>query len=244
MYDPPSMRAANDAFWAAIRQDLGYGPDALVRGKDLWAIWQSPDLLLAQTCALPWRARLDGAVTLVGAPDFALPGCPPGTYNSVLIARQDDDRPLSALLTARIAVNDPLSQSGYATLWTRAEAEGLALAPVMITGAHAASAQAVAAGYADLAAIDAQTWRLIVQDDPGMADALRVIERTPPTPALPYITAPGRDGDALRTAMNAALGDMPQDLRARLCLRAILPANAAAMRAQPIPPTPAVAPCA
>lgn len=241
MYDPTPLHAATDAYWQAIRAELGHGPAALTRGPDPWAVWQDADLLLSQTCALPWRARLDGRVTLVGAPDFGLPGCPPGTYNSVLVARVDDPRPLPALLQARVAINDPLSQSGYCALWTRAGAAGVTLNVACITGAHADSARAVADGAADLAAIDAQTWRLLERYAPDETARLRVIERTQPTPALPYITAAPRDGAAIRTAMGRALARVDPGTRDALGLRAVLPANAAAMRAQPIPPAPVLA---
>ena len=63
MYDMPHLRGAHDRYWTAIRDALGYGPDALTRGGDPWAEWQSPDLLLGQTCGLPYRARLHDKVT-------------------------------------------------------------------------------------------------------------------------------------------------------------------------------------
>ena len=34
MYDRPETAAANSAFWAAIRANLGQGPDALQRDID------------------------------------------------------------------------------------------------------------------------------------------------------------------------------------------------------------------
>ncbi len=237
MYDPAPMRGVNDAFWAGIRTALGDGPQVLARGPDPWRDWRAADLVLSQTCALPWRARLDGAVTLVGAPDYGLPGCGPGQYNSVLVARRDEARPITALLGARVAINDPLSQSGYCVLWTWAVEAGVALNVAMVTGAHAAAARAVAAGTADLAAIDAQTWRLLCRHDPAAA-RLRVLARTPPTPALPFITARGRDPMPIRAAMNTALTGLTPLQRHDLGLRAIVPAQEAAMRAQAVPPAP------
>jgi hypothetical protein len=61
MYDRPETAGANDRFWESVRDHLGYGPMTLTRGRDHWDIWQSPDLVLAQTCGLPFRAKLCAA---------------------------------------------------------------------------------------------------------------------------------------------------------------------------------------
>ena len=235
MYDRPELRAETDALWAAIRDALhGRGvdaPETLTRDRDPWEIWQSPDLILAQTCGLPYRARLHGRVTLVATPEYALPGCPPGHYCSVILARGVDvpDRP-------RVAINDPLSQSGWAALQDWAATAGLPLGPVTITGSHAASARAMAEGRADLAAIDAQTWRQLVRFDG--ADPALEIARTPPTPGLPLITAAGRDPAPIRAALSEALATLPAATAAALDLRGFVTIDPAAYRAIPIPPNP------
>ncbi|MDG3040793.1 phosphate/phosphite/phosphonate ABC transporter substrate-binding protein [Roseicyclus marinus] len=235
MYDRPELRAETDALWAGIRDALRaraiQAPDTLTRDRNPWEIWQSPDLILAQTCGLPFRARLHPQVTLVATPDYALPGCPPGHYNSVILARDPalPDRP-------RVAVNDPLSQSGWAALHAWATARALILGPVTITGSHAASARALAQGHADLAAIDAQTWRHLVRFDG--ADPALEIARTPPTPGLPLITARGRDPAPLRAALAEALAALPTATRAALDLAGFVTIDAVAYRAIPIPPNP------
>ena len=233
MYDRPELRAETDALWAGIRDALrGHGidaPDRLTRDRDPWTIWQDPDLLLAQTCGLPFRARLHPHVALVATPDYALPGCPAGHFNSVILARDPalPDRP-------RIALNDPLSQSGWAALHAWATARALALGPVTITGSHAASTRAIAQGQADLAAIDAQTWRQLLRFD--AADPALEIDRTPPTPGLPLITA--QDPAPLRAALAEALATLPAVTRASLDLAGFVTIDAAAYRAIPIPPNP------
>lgn len=221
MYDRPETAAANDRFWEAIRDHLGHGPARLTRAGDPWDHWQSPDLLLSQTCGSPYRNRLHGRVTLVATPDVDLPDCPTGHYCSVLIARHDDSRATPrAFATARFAYNDPLSQSGWAAPQTYAAGLGFAFTNPQRTGAHRASAQAVAEGRADIAAIDALTWALIQRHD-DVAAQLRVIARTPPTPALPYITAQGRDPAPLRAALTRALSALGSADRHTLGLRGI-----------------------
>ena len=103
MYDRPETASANDRLWALIHEALGEGPKHLTREGDLWDIWTAPDLLLAQTCGLPYRARLHDRVTLVGTPDYGLPDLPAGYYQSVLIARADGPRDLDALCTGTLA---------------------------------------------------------------------------------------------------------------------------------------------
>lgn len=244
MYDRPETRGATDRFWGLIRDSLRAGgiaaPEALTRGGDFHAPWTDPDLLLAQTCGLPFRSLLRDRVTLVGTPDYGLPGCPPGHYRSVLVARAGDGRDLDALASGVLAINDAGSQSGWAAPVAHAAARGLAFTRVAVTGAHAASARAVADGGADLAALDAQTWQLIGAHDPALAAMLRVVDLTDPTPGLPLITAKGRDPAPLFAAASAAIAALAPADRAALGLRGLVAIPAAAYLALPLPPDPPV----
>ncbi len=243
MYDRPEMRDQTDRFWALIRdalRDLGIdAPDALTRDfASPWDLWQSPDLLLSQTCGLPLRARLHDKVQLVTTPDFALPGCAPGYYNSVLITRAGhSDAPMTALLKGRIAINEGLSQSGWGALCRYAADLGLTPARPILSGGHAQSARAVLEGRADLAAIDAQTWRLLLRYEPDLM-ALVERDRTTPTPALPLITAKGRDPEPLILALNTALAALPDPDRQTLGLAGFAPIPLADYMALPVPPNP------
>ncbi|WP_371036633.1 phosphate/phosphite/phosphonate ABC transporter substrate-binding protein [Rhodosalinus sp. FB01] len=237
MDDRPETAAANDSFWRAIRGELGYGPEALTRGRDPWEIWEHPDLLLAQTCGYPFRTRLRDRVTLVGTPDYALEGCPPGHYRSVFVARRDDPGDLPAFAGRRFAFNEALSQSGWAAPAHHMAEAGLGFGPLLRTGAHAASARAVASGRADFAALDAQTWRLIAAHD-DFAGALRVIARTRPTPGLPLITARGRDPGPILAAVRRAAERLDPADRTRLCLAGIVAIPAAAYFEVPTPAPP------
>ena len=59
MYDRPETRAANDRFWDLIRSHLDEAPEELSRDDFHWL---HPDLLLSQTCSLPYRTALQGRV--------------------------------------------------------------------------------------------------------------------------------------------------------------------------------------
>ncbi|MGR3291710.1 MAG: phosphate/phosphite/phosphonate ABC transporter substrate-binding protein, partial [Paracoccaceae bacterium] len=62
MYDRPETAASNDALWAGIRKNLGYGPQHLDRTTTPMQVWQSPDLLFSQTCGMPYRSILRDSV--------------------------------------------------------------------------------------------------------------------------------------------------------------------------------------
>ncbi len=233
MYLRPETAGATGRLWQAIRAELGEGPADLDTPSDLMTHWRDPALVLSQTCGLPYRAHLHGLVDLVGTPDYGLPGCRPGYYRSVLVTRPEHARTAPADWAAmRLAVNDGGSQSGWAAPAAHLAAQGLAFGTVVLTGAHAASARAVARGDADIAALDAQTWRLICRHDPL---ALTVVAETAPTPGLPLITARGR-GAQVRRAVSAALARLsPSDADA-LDLRGLIGIPAASYLAEPLPP--------
>ena len=239
MYDRPETAAANDRFWSGLNAPLCYGPDALSRGlADYWPVWQSPELLFSQTCGMPYRTRLHGAVQLIGTPDYGLDGCPPGHYRSVFVARAaETGQPLEAFHGRRMAYNEALSQSGWAAPVNHMLPLGIRPGSLVQSGGHALSARAVARGKADFAALDALTWELLKTYD-GFAAELAVIAVTEPTPALPFITAPGRDADALADAVEAAISNLEPSDREILHLKGLVRIPAASYLAVATPPSP------
>jgi len=239
MYDRPETAAANDRLWQGVRARLGEGPGELTRDGNPWDHWQSPDLLLSQTCGLPYRSRLYDRVNLVGTPVCDLPDCPPGHYYSVFVARRDDPRDDPRdFAGAVLAYNEALSQSGWAAPQAWAAERGVGFAETLHTGAHANSARAVAEGRADIAALDALSWRLMARTD-RFAEGLRVIGRTDPTPALPWITAATRDPAPIRAALAAALAAMSAGDRDTLGISGLVEIAPEAYLAQPLPVPPA-----
>ncbi|WP_422826530.1 phosphate/phosphite/phosphonate ABC transporter substrate-binding protein [Thalassococcus sp. BH17M4-6] len=236
MYDRPETRAATAAFWQAIRRSLPdrAAPAELGQPDDLMAHWRDPALVFSQTCGLPYRTRLHDRVRLLATPDYGLPGCPPGYYNSVLVMRTDDPRSRDDWPDLTLALNGYDSQSGWAAPFFQASALGLAFGAHLVTGAHRASARAVYDGAADIAAIDAQTWRLMCRWDDWTA-GLRVADRTEPTPGLPFITAAARD-PARDPDLWQALDDMAPADRATLGLRGVVAIPADRYTSLPVPP--------
>lgn len=227
MYNQTDCLTALDRYWALIRDGLRNGgvaaPDGLTWGMpDFHTHWLDPALVLSQACGYPFRAVLQGKVTLIGTPDFGIAGCAPGYYRSVFVVRSDDDRDdLTAYRAGIFAYNDPMSQSGWAAAQTHALGLGFQFENTAQTGGHVASANAVSDGSADIAAIDAVTWRLLRRNDPAMS-ALRVVAETDPTPGLPYIAAQGADRHATLRAIEAAIAGLAAQDRDTLGIRGIV----------------------
>jgi hypothetical protein len=239
MYDWPELQAATDRLWALIRDALRAdgiaAPDSLGRSNDLWADWQSPDLLLGQTCGLPYRSRLHGKVSLIATPDYGLPGAPAGHYYSELVVAKDASGDWTDFLDKRLAANGTDSQSGWAAPQNHAALVGRRFDSVMVTGAHRESARAVAEGRADIAAIDAVTWRLIKTHQPDVAARLRSAGRTDPTPGLPLITAPCNNAAAIALAVGHAIAALSAPDAATLGLCGLCAIPAANYLAVPTP---------
>jgi ABC-type phosphate/phosphonate transport system substrate-binding protein len=240
MYARPELAGATERYWALIREALGArgiaAPERLTNEGDPWAVWQAPDLVLSQTCGMPYRTRLAGQVALVGTPDFGVPGCPPGYYHSVIVVRADDLREeLSAFRAARFAYNERGSQSGYAAPYQATKEAGFWFEDRLQTGGHLHSARAVAEARADIAALDAVTWRLIQRYEDFAGD-LRVLCETAPTPGLPYITALKAQREEVAEAVRAAIATLQEEDRAALGLRGLVQIPESAYLAIPNPP--------
>lgn len=204
---PMYWRAENADLWRAfwsVLQDCAQAegiklPD-LTPPEDLptdwYAHWLSPDLALSMTCGLPFRTALAGKVQYIGTLDFGLGG-PPGHYHSQILTRADLSSP-----PQKLAFNSADSQSGWAA--TQDIPNRAALTSYVATGGHSASLAAVAEARADIACLDAVTWRILQEVDPNAVKVLPA-GTTRPTPGLPLITANGTDPTALRRALTRAV---------------------------------------
>jgi hypothetical protein len=194
--------------------------------------WLDRRLALSMTCGLPFRTVMRNRVTYVGTLDFAV-ATPAGHYRSVVIARPALPEGGAPVL----AVNGGDSQSGWAAAQGIAGLAGAsAFGGYRVTGAHAASLAAVAEGRADMACLDAVTWRMLRRFDPA-AGAVRVLGETAPTPGLPLITAAGTDPAPLRRALATATAvfrpDDPAAMGGALRFHVLDPAM---YHAVPVPP--------
>jgi ABC-type phosphate/phosphonate transport system substrate-binding protein len=218
MYDFPQLTGATDALWSAIAARLTErgvaAPTALTRGVPLDDLWADPALLLAQTCGYPLVTTLAGRVALVATPCYRADGCDGAWYRSAIVVRASDSASsLADLRGRRCAVNSVTSNSGMNVL--RAAVAPLAqggkfFGTIVMTGGHAASLRAVAAGDADVAAIDCVTWAHLRQLCPQDTARLRVLDWSAATPGLPLITSRLTDAPT-RTSLLGALDDVARD---------------------------------
>lgn len=243
MYDMPGQQPANDAFWAAARDGLRArgidAPDALDRTIGLWEGWEAPDLVLGQTCGLPFRTRLHARVTLVATADYGLDATPPGYYHSLFIVRGEE--PSSApedFAERRFAYNQPDSHSGWAAAQLWAEARDFRFPASLETGAHRQSAEAVADGSADIAAVDAITWAMLCRHEAALTSRLKVIGRTANAPGQALIAGPDADAVATCEALSEALDSLDDGTREALMIRAIVRIPVADYLAVPTPAGP------
>ncbi len=92
----------------------------------------------------------------------------------------------------------------------------------------------MAEGRADIAAIDAVTWRGIARWDAAAAQ-LRVLARTDPTPGLALAAPRGADAGPLRAAVAEAVDGLSADDRNTLGLHGIVAIPAQDYLAVPVP---------
>lgn len=209
MYQRPQLAAAHDRYWQLILRNLNEvgidGSEHLSQNAEEFFVWKNPNLVLSQTCGMPYRIWLHDLVELVGTPDYGLDGCPPGYYRSALVVRSDDARQDIVEFSESIfAFNQTFSQSGYAAPYWHLRKHGFWFQNRLHTEQHVKSAQAVASGRADIASLDAMSWKLMEKHD-AFAQELRVLDWTAPTPGLPLITANGNDADSIFSAVKSAI---------------------------------------
>lgn len=240
MYGFEWLRADVRVFWATVAERLRDAGMAGVPARLSWKIpeeqqWRAPNLLLGQTCGYPLMKGLTGALRLVATPSFDLPHVEGVTYRSLIVVAKDAGVTNVEGLRGRLAaVNKVSSHSGYnafrrliADYVHQAERESLAQADragrltffggVEICGSHMAAMQAVAAGRADVAAIDAVSFHLIGRAKPELSAALRVLTTSLPAPGLPLVTAGGRSDEDF-TILRAAVFDTLDDAKCRRAL--------------------------
>jgi hypothetical protein len=188
MYDFPPLHAATDAYWSAIAAHLRAAgtadiPSVLTRDMNHVDTWRDPRLLFGQACQYPLASAWHASVRLLAIR---------GRRGAV---NERDSNSGSNLLRAAIA---PLAEHGRF------------FASVELTGGHLASVRAVAEGRADVAAIDCVSYAHIRRLSPELTARLRILDWTPSSPGLPYVTARASDA-SIASALRAALAHVHAD---------------------------------
>lgn len=217
--DPPGIAEATRALWADLATRLEAAgladvPRALDESVAHDAAWFDPQLLLAQTCGYPLVTRLAGQVRLVATPVYRHPGCVGALGGSFVIVRAYAGCGAVADLRGRVAaINDWGSNSGMNLLRHTVAphaAKGRFFASVVESGSHRASIAMVAAGKADVAAIDCVTFGNLARFAPEAVKGVRILAETAKTPGLPLITR-GAASDGEVALLQGALAEFARD---------------------------------
>ncbi|MFJ4194592.1 phosphate/phosphite/phosphonate ABC transporter substrate-binding protein [Pseudomonas sp. NPDC089534] len=231
MYTAPEpIRAANERWLAHILDRLGHSRLS-AEGLSLPELWLSPDLLLTQTCGYPLMTALQGRVRVVGRPRYELSDSSAGHHCSLILARDvDPRRTLADFRGSRGVINNDDSNSGMNLLRQRLaplQRDGRFFASVGHSGGHRESLRWLREERADLAAIDSVTYAYLARHAADEVQGLRVVERSAPSPTLPFITRIGATDEqveSLRQVMNRSLKQLP-DVARILGLPEVLPAS-------------------
>ena len=231
MYDWPEFTQATDCLWTSIRDNFSKAgidaPASLNRTSPPAETWQSPNLLISQTCGLPLVADLSEKVKVLGS--FAYQGIEPaGSYHSVIITQENNNESSIRLEGKRAVINGDDSYSGCLALKCFVADNGSGESPfasVLVSGGHRDSLCAVASGSADIAAIDCVSWYLAQRCEPAVEN-IKVIGHTQSRPGLPLITcrdASAQDISVMRDALAKAVDDVDEKSRAMLGIHGFVP---------------------
>ncbi len=219
MYDFPEVHWALDALWGAISRNLkarGVAgvPDALLHTRPLKELWTDPNLFISQCCGLDVVKNYTRHLVPLATPLSTADGANGPRYRSKIIVHEDSIACCMEDLRGKICVvNGPESHSGMNAL--RALIAPIAqgrpfFAHVEETGAHADSVALVAAGKADVAAIDCVTYAILERYRPAAIAGTRVLTHTEYGPGIPYVARTNADPDTvenMRAAIVEAFGE-------------------------------------
>lgn len=240
MYARPELDAAHRRYWKLIRDGLASvgleSPLELSQQTEEFETWNDPTLVLSQTCGMPYRNSLYGKVTLIGAPDHGVEGCDPGWGRSAFVARRDDPRrSVEEFADSVFSYNQNHSQSGYSAPYQHVSELGFWFGQRYHSGQHLDSARAVVDRRADIASIDAVTWRFIERYEP-LAHDLKVIGHTKPNPGLPYISSAQASRQLIFDAVADAIDRLSYSDRNELCIFGLVDIGADVYLNVPNPP--------
>lgn len=198
MYDFPEVASSTARMVDALVVTFGAeGLEASAAGglptahHDLMAYWSGPEMLISQSCGLPFVEDLAAVTHCVGTFRWSGVSDERGWYRTVIVvAPGSGARNLADLAGARPAVSNTQSLSGWCSL-------GVAVAgvtdradflrPTVLTGSHAGSLAALQSGDADVASIDPGTYQLLARHRPAAVAGLRQVGEGPWVPATPLV---------------------------------------------------------
>jgi ABC-type phosphate/phosphonate transport system substrate-binding protein len=229
MYNLPEMCSANALFWEALRGLLAEAglrdlPQTLAFARPPVPERIGPDVLFSQTCGYPLETVFHGQAVRLGTPCYDAPGCDgPNHCGLFVVPAGSGAQALRDLAGKVFLLNSWHSNSGM-NLPRRALAEIAQGRPffsrVIETGSHPGNLDRISRDEADATAVDCVTYAFWRRYRPQAAEQVRVLARTPPSPAIPFVTSvetPAEIVALLRDAL-ARLGREPGYAAARVGL--------------------------
>jgi ABC-type phosphate/phosphonate transport system substrate-binding protein len=223
MYNLPEMRAVNARLWDALRGFLAEGgvadlPERLVFERPPVPDRIGPEVLFSQTCGYPLETIFRGQAIRLGTPCYDAPGCDGPTHCGLFVVPAGSPaRELSDLKGGNFLLNNRHSNSGM-NLPRRALAEIAGGCPVFArvveTGSQPGNLDRIAMGEATVTAVDCVTYAFWQQYRPEAAGRTRILARTPPSPAIPFVTSAATPA-ATVAILRGALRELVQNPRYR-----------------------------
>jgi ABC-type phosphate/phosphonate transport system substrate-binding protein len=226
MYSLPELEAANSAFWAALKRRLdaravdtaGIGLDS---DKVPVPAGIGPEIFFTQICGYPLFKYYRDQALLLATPHYAMPGCVGPTHRAFFMVRAGDPAErLEDLRGGIFGCNSLLSNSGMnlpRLSLARIAGGKPFFSSVVMTGGHVASLERLDAGNIDICAIDNVTWGFFRKFRAAAAQRYRILDETPSSPSLPFITsvnATESDALAIAEALHEIMDD-PQTVELR-----------------------------
>lgn len=219
---------AYDVLWRHLAESLDAAgfesvPEALSSHRNYRAHWASENLLLTQCCGYHIASRAQN-LRVIGVPFFDVGNDgQPGRYRSLIVKRKDSrGRSILDFKGKRAVYNDNQSFSGHTALLCTVPRDRLNSEYFVAAdgaGSHLDSVRRIISGDADVAAIDAVTYQIIMDHWPNLAEQLEIIEETILAPAPPYVTSSKRDDheiNILRDVLVEVSHSPDEDLKAAL----------------------------
>ena len=230
MYDFPEVQNSTEKLLVALVEALEscnetahvQTPDSSVHAE-LMKMWRSKDMVLSQSCGLPFMEELHQFVNVIGTPTWTDVSDERGRYQTVIVVREAlGISSIAEVRGMRPVVSNTQSLSGWCSLGvalSEVTTEPSFVQPFTQSGGHAKSLQILQDDKADIASIDAATFRLLSRHRPTLVKNVRVIGYGPAVPATPIIVSKSSavDADELyrvvsgvfgRSELQAALADI------------------------------------
>lgn len=236
MYNLAEMQADNAAFWRAIRieaEQLGVRdlPDTLDFARRPVPDRIEADTVLTQVCGWPLHTIHAGQAAILGVPVYAAEHCAGPLHAGVFVVHRDAAfRSVADLRGWRFVFNSVHSNSGM-NLPRRAIAELANGKPffgsIAETHSQPGNLERIARGEAEATCVDCVTFAFFRRHRPAMAEHLRILAATPPSPAIPFVTAaatPPTVTNSLAAALRR-VATQPEwgEVRAAMLLQDIVP---------------------